>query len=128
MARFIVAHRLANRPADASRSNFEAASSKLRSFADVKVAARPSPGGRGLMVIDTDSADLSRKAREFSHDVITEPELQRYPSTTVGAALRGGRDRVAAALLAHPLIGQFGPAQDMADRLIAENATFLSWA
>jgi len=90
MARFIVAHRLANRPADASRSNFEAASSKLRSFADVKVAARPSPGGRGLMVIDTDSADLSRKAREFSPDVITEPELQRYPSTTVGAALRGG--------------------------------------
>jgi 6-phospho-beta-glucosidase len=42
--------------------------------------------------------------------------------------LHGGRDRVAAALLAHPLIGQFGLAQDMADRLIAENAGFLSWA
>jgi 6-phospho-beta-glucosidase len=35
---------------------------------------------------------------------------------------------VAAALLAHPLIGQFALAQDMADRLVAENKAFLSWA
>lgn len=53
--------------------------------------------------------------------------VSAYEELAVGAALRGGRDRVAAALLAHPLIGQFGPAQDMADRLIAENASFLSW-
>jgi 6-phospho-beta-glucosidase len=54
--------------------------------------------------------------------------VSAYEELAVGAAVRGGRDRVAAALLAHPLIGQFGPAQDMADRLIAENASFLSWA
>jgi 6-phospho-beta-glucosidase len=54
--------------------------------------------------------------------------VSAYEELAVDAALRGGRDRVAAALLAHPLIGQFGLAQDMADRLIAENADFLSWA
>jgi 6-phospho-beta-glucosidase len=54
--------------------------------------------------------------------------VSAYEELAVDAALRGGRDRVAAALLAHPLIGQFGLAQDMADRLIAENASFLSWA
>jgi 6-phospho-beta-glucosidase len=46
----------------------------------------------------------------------------------VDAAIRGGRSRVAAALLAHPLIGQYPLAQDMAGRLIAENAGFLAWA
>ena len=54
--------------------------------------------------------------------------VSAYEELAVDAALRGGRDRVAAALLAHPLIGQFGLAQDMADRLVAENASFLSWA
>jgi 6-phospho-beta-glucosidase len=54
--------------------------------------------------------------------------VSAYEELAVDAALRGGRDRVAAALLAHPLIGQFGLARDMADRLIAENASFLSWA
>jgi 6-phospho-beta-glucosidase len=54
--------------------------------------------------------------------------VSAYEELAVDAALRGGRERVAAALLAHPLIGQFGLAQDMADRLIAENASFLSWA
>jgi 6-phospho-beta-glucosidase len=54
--------------------------------------------------------------------------VSAYEELAVDAALRGGRNRVAAALLAHPLIGQFGLAQDMADRLIAENASFLSWA
>ena len=64
------------------------------------------------------------------------PALQRglvahmtaYEELVVDAALRGGRPRVAAALLAHPLIGQYQLAEDMADRMIAENAEFLSWA
>jgi 6-phospho-beta-glucosidase len=51
-----------------------------------------------------------------------------YEELAVDAAVRGGPDRVAAALLAHPLIGQFKLAQDMAARLIAENASYLSWA
>ena len=51
-----------------------------------------------------------------------------YEELAIDAALRGGRSRVAAALLAHPLIGQYDLANKMADRLIAENAPFLSWA
>jgi 6-phospho-beta-glucosidase len=54
--------------------------------------------------------------------------VSAYEELAVDAALRGGRDRVARALLAHPLIGQFGLAQDMAERLVAENAGFLPWA
>jgi 6-phospho-beta-glucosidase len=35
---------------------------------------------------------------------------------------------VRSALLAHPLIGQYDLAEKMTDRLLAENARFLSWA
>jgi 6-phospho-beta-glucosidase len=51
-----------------------------------------------------------------------------YRGLTLDAALRGGRSRVAAALLAHPLVGQYDLAGQLADRLMAENAQFLSWA
>ena len=54
--------------------------------------------------------------------------VSAYEDLAVDAALRGGRSRVAAALLAHPLIGQYEVAGQMADRLIAENSQFLSWA
>jgi 6-phospho-beta-glucosidase len=54
--------------------------------------------------------------------------MSAYEELAVDAALHGGRSRLAAALLAHPLIGQYPLAQDMADRMIAENARFLSWA
>jgi 6-phospho-beta-glucosidase len=51
-----------------------------------------------------------------------------YEELAVDAALRGGRHRVAAALLAHPLVGQYDLAGQLADRLIAENSRFLRWA
>ena len=54
--------------------------------------------------------------------------VSAYEELALDAALRGGRARVAAALLAHPLIGQYDLAGRMADRLIAENAQFLPWA
>ena len=54
--------------------------------------------------------------------------MSAYEELAVDAALRGGRQRVVSALLAHPLIGQYDLAEKMADRLIAENARFLSWA
>jgi len=50
-----------------------------------------------------------------------------YEELALDAALRGGRDRVYNALLAHPLVGQADQAQCLTDRLIAENASFLSW-
>jgi len=54
--------------------------------------------------------------------------VSAYEELALDAALRGGRDRVAMALLAHPLIGQYDIAGKLADRLVAENASFLPWA
>ncbi|HEY6492227.1 MAG TPA: 6-phospho-beta-glucosidase [Trebonia sp.] len=54
--------------------------------------------------------------------------MSAYEELAVDAALRGGRPRVVSALLTHPLVGQYDLAEEMADRLIAENARFLTWA
>jgi 6-phospho-beta-glucosidase len=54
--------------------------------------------------------------------------VSAYEELAVDAALRGGRDRVAAALLAHPLVGQYDVAGQLADRLIAANSAYLDWA
>src|SRR6266702_2322660 len=51
-----------------------------------------------------------------------------YEELALDAALNGGRARVSAALLAHPLIGQADVADRLADRLIAENRAYLAWA
>ncbi|CAM5622538.1 6-phospho-beta-glucosidase [Streptomyces californicus] len=51
-----------------------------------------------------------------------------YEDLALDAALRGGRDRVFKALLAHPLIGQFDYAEGLTDRLIAHNREHLAWA
>ncbi len=51
-----------------------------------------------------------------------------YEELALDAAIRGGRDRVYDALLAHPLVGQADQAQCLTDRLIAENARYLPWA
>jgi 6-phospho-beta-glucosidase len=54
--------------------------------------------------------------------------VSAYEELAVEAAIRGGRQRVMAALLAHPLIGQYHLAGELADRLIAENQPYLPWA
>jgi 6-phospho-beta-glucosidase len=51
-----------------------------------------------------------------------------YEELALDAAVRGGRDRVHDALLAHPLVGQAATAECLTDRLLAENASFLPWA
>lgn len=51
-----------------------------------------------------------------------------YEDLALEAALRGGRDRVFKALLAHPLIGQYEYAEALTDRLIAHNREHLAWA
>ncbi|AXL88683.1 6-phospho-beta-glucosidase [Streptomyces sp. CB09001] len=51
-----------------------------------------------------------------------------YEDLALEAALRGGRDRVFRALLAHPLVGQYTYAEQLTDRLIAHNREHLAWA
>ncbi|WCD86501.1 putative 6-phospho-beta-glucosidase [Streptomyces xanthophaeus] len=51
-----------------------------------------------------------------------------YEDLALDAALRGGRDRVFKALLAHPLVGQFDLAEGLTDRLLAHNKEHLPWA
>ncbi len=53
--------------------------------------------------------------------------VAEYEELALHAARSGGRNRVAAALLAHPLVGQYALAEAMTDRLLAENARFLPW-
>ncbi|WP_028920912.1 6-phospho-beta-glucosidase [Pseudonocardia acaciae] len=51
-----------------------------------------------------------------------------YEHLALEAARHGGRDRVADALLAHPLVGQYDKADRLADELVRINARFLPWA
>jgi 6-phospho-beta-glucosidase len=51
-----------------------------------------------------------------------------YEALALDAARLGGMNRVVKALLAHPLVGQYDLAQNLADRLIAANRQFLPWA
>lgn len=51
-----------------------------------------------------------------------------YEDLALDAALRGGRDRVFRALLAHPLVGRFEVAEGLTDRLLAHNKEHLPWA
>ncbi|MGW2635397.1 6-phospho-beta-glucosidase [Streptomyces sp. NPDC001348] len=51
-----------------------------------------------------------------------------YEELALEAALRGGRDRVFRALLAHPLVGQYEYAEALTDQLVAHNREHLAWA
>ncbi|MET9449218.1 6-phospho-beta-glucosidase [Streptomyces cinerochromogenes] len=51
-----------------------------------------------------------------------------YEELALEAALRGGRDRVFRALLAHPLVGQYAYADALTDQLVAHNREHLAWA
>jgi 6-phospho-beta-glucosidase len=50
-----------------------------------------------------------------------------YEELALDAALRGGRDRVERALLAHPLIGQLDLARRLTERLLLANRDHLGW-
>ncbi|MET8617164.1 6-phospho-beta-glucosidase [Streptomyces albidoflavus] len=51
-----------------------------------------------------------------------------YEDLALRAALEGRRDRVFAALLAHPLIGQYDQAETLTDLLLSHNQEHLPWA
>ena len=54
--------------------------------------------------------------------------VSAYEELALDAAIRGGRERVFRALLAHPLIGQHDIADKLTDLLIAANREHLRWA
>ena len=54
--------------------------------------------------------------------------VSAYEELALDAALRGGRERVFRALLAHPLVGQADLADSLAGRMIEANRGYLSWA
>jgi 6-phospho-beta-glucosidase len=54
--------------------------------------------------------------------------VSAYEELALDAALRGGRERVFRALLAHPLIGQHDLADKLTDLLISANREHLQWA
>jgi 6-phospho-beta-glucosidase len=53
--------------------------------------------------------------------------VSAYEDLALQAALQGGRERVFRALLAHPLVGQAGLADDLTDRMLSANKGFLPW-
>lgn len=54
--------------------------------------------------------------------------VSAYEELALDAALHGGVERVRTALLAHPLVGQDGPADRLAADLVAANRAHLPWA
>ena len=53
--------------------------------------------------------------------------VSAYEELALKAAIHGGRDRVLAAMLAHPLIGQYDRAERLTDDLLAANRAHLPW-
>ena len=54
--------------------------------------------------------------------------VSAYEELALDAALRGGRERVFRALLAHPLVGQADVAERLTDAMLEKNKEFLTWA
>jgi 6-phospho-beta-glucosidase len=54
--------------------------------------------------------------------------VSAYEELAIEAAVHGGRSRVYAALLAHPLVGQHELADPLTDKLLAANGRYLAWA
>jgi len=50
-----------------------------------------------------------------------------YEELALAAARSGGRQRIVAALLAHPLVGQYERAERLTDLLLAANRDYLPW-
>jgi 6-phospho-beta-glucosidase len=94
----------------------------------------------GTLPFLDDSAVIEVPARVGGAGVTAEPvaaleplyaglvgHVSAYEQLALDAAIHGGRDRVYRALLAHPLIGQHGPATRLTDLLLDANRDHLSW-
>jgi 6-phospho-beta-glucosidase len=90
----------------------------LADDAVVEVPARVK--GNGMMPVSLPALDPVHRGL-VAH-------VSAYEELALDAALRGGRERVFRALLAHPLVGQAELAETLADRMIDANREYLSWA
>jgi len=54
-------------------------------------------------------------------------QVTAYEELALAAALHGGTDRVATALLAHPLVGQIDLSDQLAQKIVAANHRHLKW-
>jgi 6-phospho-beta-glucosidase len=90
----------------------------LADHAVVEVPARV--GGQGPIPLDSALVD-PLFAGLIAH-------VSAYEELALDAAIRGGRERVFKALLAHPLIGQHDLADKLTDMLIVANRDHLQWA
>jgi 6-phospho-beta-glucosidase len=90
----------------------------LSDQAVIEVSARVDKNGPTALPVTPLAPDL---AGLVSH-------VSGYEELAIDAALRGGRQRVYRALLAHPLIGQHESADALADKLIAAGSQHLAWA
>jgi 6-phospho-beta-glucosidase len=95
----------------------------------------------GTLPFLADHAVVEVPARIGRHGPLAEPlapidplyagliaHVSAYEELAVEAAIRGGRERVFRALLAHPLIGQHQLADELTDLLVAANHDHLRWA
>jgi 6-phospho-beta-glucosidase len=90
----------------------------LADDAVVEVPARVTPGS-------LEPIPMPELAAEYRGLVA---HVSAYEDLALEAALRGGRERVFRALLAHPLVGQTRQAEELTDLLLEANARYLSWA
>ncbi|MEV4347322.1 6-phospho-beta-glucosidase [Actinoplanes sp. NPDC049596] len=84
----------------------------------IEISARAGVAGPTALPINPLPPDLS--------GLVTH--VWGYEELALDAALRGGRERVYRALLAHPLVGQHPLASGLTDRLIASGRDHLAWA
>jgi 6-phospho-beta-glucosidase len=95
----------------------------------------------GTMPFLDDDAVIEVPARVGRDGVTPEPlapldplyaglvgHVSGYEQLALAAAIHGGRERVFAALFAHPLVGQHETADRLTDSLIAANRQHLRWA
>jgi 6-phospho-beta-glucosidase len=84
----------------------------------IEVPARVGASGVAALPVEPLPADV---AGLISH-------VAGYERLALDAAVRGGRDRVLRAMMAHPLVLQYERAERLTDLLIAENREYLEWA
>ncbi|GAB2582764.1 6-phospho-beta-glucosidase [Paractinoplanes abujensis] len=90
----------------------------LPASAVIEVSARASIDGPAVLPVSPLPPDM---AGLIGH-------VSGYEELALDAALRGGRERVYRALLAHPLVGQHEIADPLTDLLIASGRAHLAWA